>query len=316
MNNTKRTGIGASDVVDVLSLPPYGCKLRLWRERQGQEPDYPQTVNEHMRRGIFFEDFVAGLYKKQTGRELARLKKKDFPIIHKDYPFVRCIPDRLHKKDGSPLEIKCPSRRVFMQLKMNGLQEAYILQIQQQINLCNAEKGSVAIFCAETADFLTWDVPRDEAMFKEILRAEISFWGLVEKKIEPEKLPCEDKRCGRCDYRITCHGNLLSQQLLEHIHSEGNPALTVDTTFEPLVNQYQEAKAIMDEAAEYLAEVQDKVKQAMGDRQAVQTYRARIYFRPQESWRWDTKLLASKYPELEKEFKKKITTRPLRIYGI
>lgn len=314
--NNKRTGIGASDISDVLSLPPYGCKLRLWRERQGQEPDYPQTINEHMRRGLFFEDFVAGLYKKRTGRELAKLKKKDLPITHKEYHFVRCTPDRLHKKDGSPLEIKCPGRRIFMQLQMEGLQEAYILQIQQQINLCNAEKGSVAIFCAETADFLTWDIPRDEVMFKEMLRAEISFWEMVEKKIEPGKLLCDDKRCGRCEYRTTCHGQAQASALENRESASGELMQDTSLGLASLIKQYQEAKTITDEAEEYLAEVQYKIKQALGDRQAVQTDGARIYFRSQESWRWDIKLLVSQHPELEKDFKKKTITRPLRIYSV
>ena len=39
-HEARRRGIGGSDWVDVLGIPPYGCARELWYEKTGTEPDY------------------------------------------------------------------------------------------------------------------------------------------------------------------------------------------------------------------------------------------------------------------------------------
>src|SRR3989338_1898336 len=302
-------GIGGSEVKDVFSLKPYGCRRRLWYEKTGATIDYPRLFNEHMQRGTVLEPFVASLYQKRTGNALVRIPKKALPLRKPLHPFISGHPDRIHKKDGSPVEIKCPGRRVFMKIKAEGLQEDYILQLQQYIYLCNSGQGHYAIFCAETGDFLSFQQARQEGLIQEMIRAEVSFWTEVQDNTPPPKLEIADARCGRCIYRITCQG-----QEIEEV-SECSGELEIDLAPMPILQEYIQARIIYDEAEDYLGEVKGQIKEAMGDRRAVEVPRVdRIYYSPLESKRWDTKALEAKHPELMDKFKRVNISRALRIY--
>lgn len=302
--------IGASDVKDVFSLPPYGCRRRLWYEKSGQPVDYPKTETEHIRRGLLFEDFIATLYQRETKNRLVKLSGKNLPLRDSDHPFITAQPDRLLKKDGAPFEAKCPGRRTFIKVKADGLQDEYILQVQQQIHITKTDYGVVAILCAETGDFLHFEQAREQGLIQEILRAEISFWQEVQDKKSPERLDVSDTRCRRCEYRICCRG----QALLDSVPA-GDGELQTDTSLFGILGQYAEAKSIYEDAEAYLEEIKEKIRQALGGRMAVEVPgQGRVYYKPVESMRWDTKLLAARHPELTTEFRKKIITRPLNIH--
>ena len=302
-------GVGASDVASVFSLPPYGCARRLWLEKRGVEADYPEAVNSHMKRGLFFEPIIANVYQERTGRELVTLKDKDLPLKDKKHPFIMCHPDRLHKKDGTPLEIKCPAQRSFAKIKAEGIQKEYILQIQQQIHLTGSEYGTFAIFCAETVDLIHFEEPRRKDIIKAIIEAEIEFWEKVQKAIEPERLDPKDARCGKCEYRTKCQG----EHLLELMPEDGAD-VDYDKGLEPVIAEYFEAKEILGEADTYMEDIKNRMRAALNNRLVVETQGARIYYRPTETMRWDTKALGVAHPELAGEFKKKSVSRPLRIY--
>lgn len=313
--------IGASDIHQVLSLPPYGCARRLLYEKRGVPADYPQIENEHIRRGKFYEPIALKLYQKETGRVIA----KRITLEHPEYPFMVAHPDGIvcnTKKQeysliNAPVEVKCPTRRNFEKMKYEGLGEAYILQIQYQIGLAKLQNvpeelipdmGVSINFCPETTDRLYFSVKMDRDLVNMIFARVREFWvRVVQGGEEVIRLEPTDRRCQPCLWRKTCQGEALVEGL------EGGEIET-DMSLAPLTEEYQKAKAIVGEAEEYLEDVRGRLLQAMGGRQAVVAGGARIYFRPQESWRWDTKLLANKHPELEGEFKKKIITRPLRIY--
>lgn len=293
-------------MADVFGLPPYGCQRRLWYEKRGVAADYPDLGNEHMARGIFFEPIVARLYQKTTGNELMKPRT----LRDKVYPFIMGHPDRLHKKDGAPLEIKCPSRRNFRTAKMEGLRDEYILQIQHYIHLCNAAHGTMTIFCAETAELLYFEVERKDDLIKTIIEAEKEFWNKVLEATEPSRLDPTDRRCGICTHRTTCQGEALPSIAQDKTILQSDPSLA------GLVNEYFKAKEIASEAEDYLEETKEEIRLAMGERVAIETAGAKIYYKPITSYRWDTKTLETKHPELVQEFSKKTVSRPLRVYPI
>src|SRR5262245_38151315 len=47
----RKLGIGGSDVAHLFNEPPYGCSRRLWLEKRGIPPDYPESPTDIMERG-------------------------------------------------------------------------------------------------------------------------------------------------------------------------------------------------------------------------------------------------------------------------
>ena len=301
--------IGSSDMGSLFNLNPYGCQRRLWYEKRGVEADYPFLGNEHTRRGTFFEPIIAEYYTQRTGVELVTLKEAQLPIKDKEYSFIAGRPDRLVKRDGAPFEAKCPGRRAFAKVKTEGLNDEHILQIQHHIRVTNKEYGTAALLCAETVDFLHFDLSRDNDMIQMIVGASREFWGKVQKAIEPDRLDPKDARCGKCEYRTMCQG----QALLEAM-PEGDGEIITDESFAPLVEQYFEAKTIVDDAGAYLEEVKGKIKEKMDKAQMAETSGARIYYRPITSKRVDAKALRAAHPQIAEKFTKESISARLNIY--
>lgn len=297
--------IGGSDTHHIFNLLPYGCARRLWYEKRGIEPDYLPQENYHMKRGKFFEPIVAKLYEKQTGKKTRRVKQ----IVCKEFPFIVGHLDRAilaePNQNNSPLEIKCPSLRNFAKIKREGVPEGYVLQVHHYLGLLNADYGSYAIFSAETTELLTFDVPRNQKLIDTILQAEIEFWEKVQKAIEPDRLPIADKRCQTCHWRITCQGITLELPIGEAV---ARPDL------ENLVQDYAQARTILNEAEEYFEETKNGLKAKLGDTQVADVAGTTIYYKQIESERWNLKRLETERPELTKDYKQKTISRPLRVY--
>lgn len=107
----------------------------------------------------------------------------------------------------------------------------------------------------------------------------------------------------------------------------------VDRTLGPLVREFLDTKALVDEAEEIHGGVKENLKAAMGDRILVEVPgMGKIHFKPNLEWdtealafaradvarefrtKWDLTALGKAHPELEAKFKRVGTTRPLRIY--
>lgn len=323
MERNRRTKfVGASDLADVFSLPPYGCIKRLQLKKTSVPTDYPEVENEHIRRGKFYEPIALKEYKKQTGYKLMKA-----PVLrHIEYPFMIAHPDALaegkeYREKNFPVEVKCPTRRNFEKMKHEGLAEAYILQIQYQIALAKVSFGVSVNFCPETTELLPFNIYVDKDLIEMIFARVIEFW---EKRVkggeEARRLEPTDRRCQTCLWRKTCQGEAILKAIKNDVDQEGLGLpeiveMETDLTLTPLAEEYKQARAIMAEAEEYLEDVAGRVRQAMGDRVAVETLGNRIYYKSVESWRWDTKALSMAHPELENQFKRKSVTRPLRIYS-
>jgi putative phage-type endonuclease len=306
MDRTK--GIGASDLAALFNLPPYGCKRQLYYEKRGVPADYAFLGNEHTRRGVMFEPFIAQLYEEDTGRKLISQGKS---LKDKKHPFITCTLDYQHKDDHTPAEMKCPSLRVFRKIKQDGLQKEYILQLQQQMYLTGSEQGTAVLLCTENAELLHFDLPRDNEIIEACIEAEVAFW---EKDVHgqgegPGRLELKDARCHRCTHRSLCQGEALLSAI-----PEAEDGAVFDPALAPHIEEYFRAKEIRDEAKAYFEDVCEKIKQGMDKKAVVDTLGARIFYRPQETMRWDTKALGIAHPELATEFKKKSVSRPLRIY--
>jgi hypothetical protein len=204
-------GITGAEVVDVFNFPPYGCSRRLYFQKTGEKQIDPCSYNDEQRiknKIAILGDFVSKVYQKKTKRSV-RKANQDF--VNPRYPFMIGDVDRLQtnlrQATGSfvPLEIRILDRVGFYNLRKNGLPgEYYNYQMHHHmIAKKNAEWSSLAVFCPDIMELLTFDFAFDETTALDIIKAERSFWNQVQEKKAPIKMP-DDNTCWLCGYRHKC----------------------------------------------------------------------------------------------------------------
>ena len=286
----RKKGIGGSDVASVFSTG-YGCRLRLWRDKRNEVPDYPREENAAMELGQFLEPYFAARYQQVTGR---RVVERYEAMVHPRYPYLRVNIDRMindtadTNREVGVLEIKSVGRSMFYKIKREGLPEDYILQLQQGILVTGSDWGAFAIGSRDTGELLHWDVMRDDALGALIIAEGGAFWQEVLSGEKPDRLDPDDRRCQKCEYRRSCQG----AALLDSQPSEG---MAQDETLRPILTEYLERKVLLDQAEELTNESKEQLKTEIGTRQAVAVGGHKIYFRPQTSMRGDFKTLATQY---------------------
>jgi hypothetical protein len=166
---------------------------------------------------------------------------------------------------------------------------------------------------------------------------------MVQDGVEPPRLdPQKSPQCQKCAWRSSCQG----KALLEGVAEEGE-YVEYDERLAAVAGSCDElGRIVKDATAEPEAE-KGRLKALLGERTAVDTAGARIYWRPVTSMRWDANHMAKAYRELvdwvdalytarsaqpgpvrpgersisallvdpTKAYKKPSTSRPLRIYA-
>lgn len=331
----RKKGVGGSDIASVFNQG-FGCRLRLWRDKRDEIPDYPKEMNDAMLLGQALEPFFAEKYGREANRTVVI---KERPVVHPEYQELRVNLDREvmpseNRKDhgeSGPLEIKSVGRGMFYKIKREGLPPDYILQLQHAIECMGASWGAFAIGCRDNGDLLYWDEPKNEILAAEIVKEARAFWQQVLTGDMPARLEPDDPRCQKCEYRKSCQGNALIQ-----IEYDGE--VEKDETLAPLVRELKERQALLAQATAMVEETKEELKFTLGDRQAVESDGSTIYFRPQTSMRGDFKELAKDYDALRQllisgsqgqpetqaallkayppseDHKKAVPTRPLRLF--
>lgn len=296
----RQTLIGGSDAASLFNIG-YGCKRRLVYRKRDIAPDYPRRDSAPMRRGRRLEHIAAEEYAIETGREVITESVRRHP----EFPFVGVHVDRLirsaDRQDLGVLEIKCVGREMFGKIKREGMVDDYVLQVQHGMLVTGATWGAFAVFWADGLDLLSWDVERDDAICDALLEESRAAWRVIQDPTMdlPGRLDLPDKRCSHCEYRTRCQG----QALLE-LAGEPDGDIPLDESLDGIVAEYFEAAEAAGEAEELLKAKKEDLRQAVGDRTAVDATGARIYYRPQTSMRGDFDALAAEYERVRQALKK------------
>ena len=329
----RRTGIGGSDIQHVFNIEPWGCARLLFYQKRGTDPDRGSAseVTGAMVRGQKLEDLVAEEYAERTGRTVRRLAM----LRHQQHPELLVHIDRfIDSTPGTPragngvLECKTAAREVFFKIKREGMPDGYIFQLQHAMGVTDVKWGSFALLWPDGWQVLWWDLEADPKLQESIRVEALKFWALVENGPAPDRLPPEDARCHRCPFSGQCQG-----AAMEELMRAAGAGAVMDRTLGPLVREFLDTHALLDEAKEIHGGVVENLKAAMGDRILVEVPgMGKIHYKANREWdtvsleavrpdiarafktNWDLTALGKAHPELEARFKRVGTTRPLRIY--
>ncbi len=173
-------GIGASEIADVCGFG-YGTPLSVYLRKTGQIPPLEESLA--MRIGTLAEPVIRQLYEETTGREVTReqvfVHAPEFPGL---FATVDAVNDR-----GRPVEFKCVGHRSAHLWGAAGTDEVpphYLLQATQQMMLVGTDSIEVAALLG--TDFRVYEVPRDQAAERMIVRRAAEFLDALERRIPPE----------------------------------------------------------------------------------------------------------------------------------
>jgi len=188
---SRRIGIGGSDVSSILGFNPYKSALDVYLDKVGEEIK-ETPMNARMRAGLLLEDVVADWFSEETGLKV----QKDNKIrIHKDYPFLIGNLDRLIiSENGSGpgvLEIKTTSGFVARSWEAGEVPLHYFSQLQHYLSVTGYKYGYFAVL-VDGYDFRLYRQERDDDFIEIMNKRLIDFWKQVELGTPPDPATSDD----------------------------------------------------------------------------------------------------------------------------
>ncbi len=280
----RRAGIGGSDVAAIAGLDPWKTAIDVYQEKLGLVPDVDPTPD--MQRGRYLEDVAVQLYGEHTGRAvrrqpMSRHRTHDFMIANLDRQIiwpVDHLADDIRRNDGpGVLEAKVPRLQVFQRIKLEGLRDAYILQLQHYLGVRGYKWGSFAILNPDSWGFITFDVAFDEAMFANLVELEGKFWNdhVLAKVPPPEP-------AGALIKMPEVTGGILTKR--------------DDPEFATAVALLREAKHLKKTGETLEEQAKARMKGVLGGFAVAEGAGARVYFRQQSRDSFDRKALEGAGP--------------------
>lgn len=181
-------GIGASEVGALLGIGHRSSPVKLFYEKLGiLEPDDLSDI-EAVQWGHTLEPVIADVFAKRTGRKVVRGRKHRFQTLRsKEHPWAMASLDFWNDAGGGeivPLEVKNVTAYKAEDW-INGAPDYFLAQIQQQLLVTGARKGTSA--CLLGGNRLLWcDVDRDEMLVRKIVFHATVFWERVKQRTPPE----------------------------------------------------------------------------------------------------------------------------------
>ena len=184
----RRQGVTASDAGVLLGTDPDRTVWQLWAEKVGLVDPPDLSRNPLVCAGIENEALARQQYEATYGGVLLPLcgESDEHRVLRASFDGI--------ENDGSPVELKCPSEKVFEETKSRGRDsdayKRYYPQLQHQIYVAGADAGKLALY--RKGDLLVLDVARDSAFIADLIEKALSFWDAVQNRIEPAKDPARD----------------------------------------------------------------------------------------------------------------------------
>lgn len=306
------TCIGGSDAASLFN-EGYGCLRRLFYSKRNIQQDSPIDDLPVIRRGRKLEHVAAEEFAIQTGRKIREVGL----ARHPDHPEIGVHLDREQiaelRPDPGVVEIKILGRETFAKLKREGIPTDYQMQVQHGCLVKGYQWGTFVAFWPDGFELKSWDVERDDELCEMIRVAAVDTWKQIQANPceMPERLPVDDKRCARCQWRRTCQ----DARLLEIMDAAPEDQPNFDPSLAALAAEYEDASEVASEAIAVKEAIGTRLKDALEDRQIVDTSGYRIYYRALTRNGIDTAALKKQLPEVAKQFTKATPYRSLRVFA-
>lgn len=275
-------GIGGSDAAAACGLNPWKSKASLYLEKTGQV--VKDFDNEILRQGRDLEDYVAKRFTEATGK---KVRRNNFMMARKDYPFIFADIDREVVGENAILECKTTSPFAKDKWSDGAIPINYELQCHHYMMVTGAEKCYIACLIFST-DFIIREIERDEEVIQMLEAQEIDFWT---NYVEKGEMPAPD---GSDEY---------DQALKDRFKGGLEEGLDLEINKQDY-EAYKDRKDLIKTLDADNKEFEQRIKLQLGDHDYGRSEFLQVTYRPVVTSRIDTKRLKADKPELYKEYLK------------
>lgn len=184
----RNKGITATDAVVLLGCSPYKTIWRLWAEKTGYMRPVDLSLNPLVRNGVELEPIARTAFENYIGDICIPAC-----IESSASSLFRASLDGLTSQN-EPVEIKCPSRKVWDEVIQHGENSSaysmYYVQVQHQLLVTGSQKGYLVFFFEGQLKVFT--IYADKKLLADFLPEAVSFYQAVIDKKEPTKDPEKD----------------------------------------------------------------------------------------------------------------------------
>lgn len=172
---SRRLGIGASEIGQVIGLSPYGGPHAVWLEKTGRAK--PFEGNEDTLYGTFMEPGIRDYYRHLTGHRVVECAN----LVHPVHSIARATPDGLVNDDRT-LQIKCQRQRTtrhgtWGDPGTHDFPRWLWPQITWEMGVAGRAWADVAVLIDGMRTPLIYpDCPFDSELFEAMLEAALRFW--------------------------------------------------------------------------------------------------------------------------------------------
>lgn len=283
----RNTGIGGSDAGVILGVNPYKSLLALWLEKTGiQEPD-DLSDNSAVYWGSTLEHAIRIHVIRQHNNWVIR--NKNMMLRSEKHPFMVANLDGTIKDERGRkgvLEIKTAGGYAAKSWE-DGVPDYYLAQVTHYLAVTGWDFALVAVLIGGQ-DYREYIVERDEEDIKALVELERTFWEMVTSKTEP-----------------AISGLSCDKAYLQDKHPQSNGEY-IASSFddEQALEQLEEIKAKIKALSNTKSELENRIKQSIGDNAGLITPTHKITWSRTQSVTLDKKALEQDLGEKIAQYQK------------
>ena len=290
----RSTGLGGSDMAAVLGIVKKRSPLDLYLEKVGEVE--PFAGNDATDLGSEFEDKVAELYARRTGRRVRRDRRE---YRHPHHPWAMAHLDRRIVGVRDILEIKCSSVDGWGDEGTDQVPEPILPQVHHYLGITGADSCDIAALLwggYGPPKLQVYTVPRDDEMVAILLEEGERFW----REHVLARVPPDPKTSEQANRRWS--------------HVVAGKSVTATGEVLRAIDDLEGVKAQQKQLEGRRDELELFIKQFLQDGEAiVEAGQVHATWKAQTSRRFDVTRFKAEHAELAEEYHSESTYRVLRI---
>ncbi|TCB16107.1 YqaJ viral recombinase family protein [Acinetobacter sp. ANC 5045] len=306
---SRRLGIGGSDVAAILGLSKYKSPYQLWLDKTSRS-ELEDSQSEAAYWGNTLEDIVAKEYAKRNGVKVQRVNAT---IAHPEHDWMRANIDRaiinpeiagnVRIKDGKLttdriLECKTANQylaKLWGDEQTESVPDYYLTQCQWYMGITGASFCGLGVLIGGQK-FRTYEIQFDAELFEMLIEQCSQFWHEhVLSDVPPAPTTFDD---------------------VLHRWAKHNPDQSVEADDElaQIITEYKELNSNIKEATTELDQLKLQICTRMEDAEMIIAEEKRLAtYKYQERNSLDSKALKAAHPDIYEQFLKTSSTRVLRV---
>ncbi len=276
---SRRTGLGGSDIAAVLGLSPFATPHDVWLDKLGKAPQQEET--EAMKWGIYNEEAAARRYADTHG---VPLTKGGF-IRDMEHPYLCGTPDYIDTANNVLVEIKCPASWTIK--SWNGELPVYYWAQMQHYMYLTGMRNAVLVTYSDGRMYKEWPVTYDEQWYL-ATRERLHEWWITHiiGLVEPE----------RTDLPPTADPNA--------------DALVADDNLARVYADLVEMRELEERIGDRIDELREQIRTAMGTSTTLMVNGCvAVKWEERTTTRFDTNAFKAAHPELYTQYAQTLTQR-------